>query len=84
MLVSKKGSGPALPWRKHPWSFRPGLAASQSGAALPLAEPQHHNGLSFANFRDGQPQKDPAQKPQPPPMVQHSRGMEENGAGLGG
>jgi len=65
MLVSKKGSRPALPWWKHPWSCRWGLAASHSGAILPLAEPQHRNSLRFANFRDGQPQHDPQQKPQP-------------------
>jgi hypothetical protein len=40
------------------WSFRPGLAASQSGGALSLVEPQHRNSLGFANCRDDQPQHD--------------------------
>jgi hypothetical protein len=61
----KKGIPTCAPMVETPVVFLVGLAASQSGAALPLAEPQHRNSLRFANFRDGQPQHDPQQKPQP-------------------
>ena len=64
------------------WSFRPGLAASQSGAALSLVEPQHRNSLGFANFRDDHLQHDP---PQPTRQVQwcNSTDEEENSDGWG-
>jgi len=45
------------------WSFRPGLAASQSGAALSLVEPQQATTLILRGFWTSTQQHDPPPQP---------------------